>query len=288
MFVDFENLACGAGASLPSRPALPEAVLARVCGGFYGQAAVRRAYADWAHLGNNRFQGVLMSHGVDLVQVPHGGVTGKNHADVRMAVDAMEVLATRPGIDVFVLVTGDSDLTPLAHRLREHGKHIVGVGARASSSPLLVAACSDYLYWENLAALALHWQRPEQGRTGQDPGEPARTPGTKMAATIPPTAAPAPAPAPKVVSDLTETGAGGSDRDVARALLRRALAEDGVGGVKGAALKQRMLRLDPSFDHKRLGTNTFRAFLEEFPDLVRIVSPRTAKGDMALVPVAAS
>jgi hypothetical protein len=91
-------------------------------------------------------------NGVDLIQVVRFGAARKNAADIRMAVDAMETLITHPEVSVFVLVAGDGDYTPLVQRLREFGKHVVGVGTEANASPRLVSVCSEYKYWGTLVA----------------------------------------------------------------------------------------------------------------------------------------
>ena len=152
VYLDFENMVHGAGAGLPgqSEP-IPAAALTQLCRGFYGNASIRRAYADWASPAYGRYQPALVDNGVDLIQITRTA-RGKNAADIRMAVDAMEVLITHPDIEVFILVTGDSDYSPLVHRLREFGKHVVGVGTEASASQRLVAVCSEYKFWGTIVA----------------------------------------------------------------------------------------------------------------------------------------
>lgn len=153
LFVDFENLVLGAGRGLPGHAAdpVPTAALTWLCRG-YGNASIRRAYADWGQYQFGRYQEALATNGVDLVQIARFGAAHKNAADVRMAVDAMETLITHPAVAVFVLVTGDSDFSPLVHRLREFGKHVVGVGTEANTSSRLVAVCSEYKFWGTLVA----------------------------------------------------------------------------------------------------------------------------------------
>lgn len=150
VYVDFENLVCGAGRGLPGRAnPVPYAAITRLCRD-YGNAVIRRAYADWANPQFGRYQQDLAMNGVDLIQVARFGSARKNAADIRMAVDAMETLITHPGVSVFVLVAGDGDYSPLVQRLREFGKHVVGVGTEANASPRLVSVCSEYKYWGTL------------------------------------------------------------------------------------------------------------------------------------------
>ena len=152
VFVDFENLVLGAVKELPNQanPA-PYEALTRLCRG-YGNASVRRAYADWANTLFGSHQDDLAMNGVDLIQVARVGIQNKNAADIRMAVDAMETLIVHPEISVFILVSGDGDYSPLVQRLREFGKWVVGVGTEANASRKLVSVCSEYKYWGTLVA----------------------------------------------------------------------------------------------------------------------------------------
>lgn len=161
VFIDFENLVCGAGKGLPGQSdPVPAKALTHLCRGFYGNASIRRAYADWANPGFGRYQSALANNGVDLVQIARSGVAGKNAADIRMAVDAMEILINHPDVAVFILVTGDSDYSPLVHRLREFGKHVVGVGTQANASQRLVSVCSEYKFWGTIVAAVEPATRP--------------------------------------------------------------------------------------------------------------------------------
>ncbi len=161
VFVDFENLVLGAVKELPDQanPA-PYEALTRLCRG-YGNASVRRAYADWANTLFGSHQDDLAMNGVDLIQVARVGIQNKNAADIRMAVDAMETLIVHPEISVFILVSGDGDYSPLVQRLREFGKWVVGVGTEANASRKLVSVCSEYKYWGTLVAEVEPEVRPE-------------------------------------------------------------------------------------------------------------------------------
>src|SRR6476620_11893247 len=165
VFVDFENLVLGAVKELPDQanPA-PYEALTRLCRG-YGNASVRRAYADWANPLFGGHQDDLAMNGVDLIQVARVGIQNKNAADIRMAGDAMETLIVHPEISVFVLVSGDGDYSPLVQRLREFGKHVVGVGTEASASPRLVSVCSEYKYWGTLVAAVEPSAKPTVEKT---------------------------------------------------------------------------------------------------------------------------
>jgi uncharacterized protein (TIGR00288 family) len=152
VFVDFENLVLGAVKELPDQAnSAPYEAITRLCRG-YGNASVRRAYADWANQLFGSHQEDLAMNGVDLIQVARVGIQNKNAADIRMAVDAMETLIVHPEVSVFVLVSGDGDYSPLVQRLREFGKWVVGVGTEANASRKLVSVCSEYKYWGTLVA----------------------------------------------------------------------------------------------------------------------------------------
>lgn len=151
LLLDFENLVLGATASLPDRAEpVPADALKALCH-VYGPTTIRRAYADWSDQRFGRYQQQLERNGVDLIQIGHGP-SRKNGADIRLTVDAMETLSIHPSVDAFVLVSGDSDFSPLVAKLREFGKYVVGVGAETAASPRLVAVCSEYTLWGTIVA----------------------------------------------------------------------------------------------------------------------------------------
>src|SRR5436305_4393467 len=147
LFLDYENLAIGARESL-GRPEfdfrpIADALAER------GRVVVRRAYADWSFFEDDRR--MLTRHQVELIEIPQRmGMVRKNAADIKMAVDAVELSFERDYITTFVLGTGDSDFTPLVHKLRELNKRVIGIGVEASTSALLTAACDEFLFYERL------------------------------------------------------------------------------------------------------------------------------------------
>jgi uncharacterized protein (TIGR00288 family) len=117
-----------------------------------GRVVARRAYADWSMFSDAR-QSMTRSH-VELIEIPQRmGATRKNAADIKMAVDAIELAFERDYVTTFVICTGDSDFTPLVHKLRELNKKVIGVGVRASTSNLLPPACDEFLFYDNLAGV---------------------------------------------------------------------------------------------------------------------------------------
>lgn len=152
VFIDYENLALGTGPRTrngrqskgvpPNMSMILERLLEK------GKIAAKRAYSDWS-----RFpEAVTALHelGIELTEIPDRGVTGKNSADIRLCVDAMEVSYTKEHIDTFAIISGDSDFTPLVSKLKENGKTVIGIGLKESTSDLLALNCDEFIYYEDL------------------------------------------------------------------------------------------------------------------------------------------
>ncbi|GAB2777707.1 NYN domain-containing protein [Amycolatopsis magusensis] len=149
LLIDLENLVLGATATLQDLDEpIPAKALTWLCQA-YGPTTIRRAYADWADPRFARYQPDLERNGVALVQ-RGPGPDRRDGADIRMTVDALETLVVHPSVDAFVLAGGDSDLSPLVSKLRESGKHVIGVGAETSGNARLVSACSEYQPWGSI------------------------------------------------------------------------------------------------------------------------------------------
>lgn len=145
MFADYENVALGArDAGL--EPFRIDLVLARLHD--RGKVILKRAYCDWSRYRSAKRP--LHEAGFELVEVPHVSYSGKNSADIRMAVDAIDLCHTKSHLDTFAVISGDSDFSPLVARLRENDKTVIGVGVRASTSKLLVEACDLFLFYDDL------------------------------------------------------------------------------------------------------------------------------------------
>lgn len=154
VFIDYENLALGTGPRSRSghqtkgTPPDMKLILERLVE--KGKIVAKRAYSDWS-----RFpEAVTPLHelGIELTEIPERGKTGKNSADIRLVVDAMELSYAKDHIDTFVVVSGDSDFTPLISKLKENGKTVIGVGMKESTSDLLAANCDEFIYYEDLGA----------------------------------------------------------------------------------------------------------------------------------------
>jgi uncharacterized protein (TIGR00288 family) len=144
VLIDFENMAVSAEQVDQEFDLTPVMELLKT----RGRLAIRRAYGDWARY--RHFRADLLDHAVDLVQLYRFGSAGKNRADIRLAIDAMEVVFTRPAVDMFAIIAGDSDYSTLVAKLREYGKHTLGIGLRHATGDLLVKSCDEFMFYETL------------------------------------------------------------------------------------------------------------------------------------------
>ncbi|HEX5421160.1 MAG TPA: NYN domain-containing protein, partial [Gammaproteobacteria bacterium] len=138
VFVDFENLALGAEQSNKGRFQM-EPVLKRLLE--RGRIVFKRAYSDWARF--HKFTREFHMLGFEMVDIPHSSASGKNSADIRMVVDAIDLCYQKSHINTFALLTGDSDFSPLVSKLKENDKRVIGCGVRSSTSDLLASSCDE-------------------------------------------------------------------------------------------------------------------------------------------------
>lgn len=140
LFIDFENLVTRTGISAESfdiQPAL-DLLLEK------GKVVFRRAYCDWSRFTPAR--ALLHERGVELIDVPPSTMSGKNGADIRLVIDALELSYQRGHVDTFAIASGDSDFCPLAYKLRENNRHVIGLAVKEATSPLFVKACDEFIY----------------------------------------------------------------------------------------------------------------------------------------------
>lgn len=220
VFLDYENLAIGAKDHLGSPfdfGLVADALAER------GRVITRKAYADWSYFDNDRR--MLTRHHVELIDIPQKmGGARKNAADIKMAVDAVELALDRTYISTFVVCTGDSDLSPLVHKLREFDRLVIGVGVRDSTSKLLPNACDEFMFYDNLVATS---------DEGDDDD----------------------------ASGVTVDGGPRSSSGIAIVLSTLAGLESSSSAVRSSALKRAILRKDPTFSEGELGFRGFRALL---------------------------
>lgn len=147
VFIDFENIVTAAESRYYTLDL--NRLFAEL--GRRGRLVLKRAYGDWSRF--TKYRDDLLRHGVDLIQIyAYGHKIARNRADVRMAIDAMEVLFTHPDVQIFAIVSGDSDFSSLITRLREHGKVVIGIGVQGATSDLIPALCDEFIYYDTLIA----------------------------------------------------------------------------------------------------------------------------------------
>ncbi len=145
VFIDFENLALGFRGKKDKRFEIRK-VLERLVE--KGKIIVKKAYADWIDFAE--YKKVLHESAIELIEIPKRAVSGKNSADIRLCVDSLDLCYSKEHIDTFVIVSGDSDFSPLVSKLKENGKHVIGLGMKESSSHLLIDNCDEFIYYEDL------------------------------------------------------------------------------------------------------------------------------------------
>jgi hypothetical protein len=213
----------------------------------FGTLVLTRAYADWSADVNSGYREQLVGRAVDLVQLFPAAAYGKNGADIRLAVDAVEDMFRLPDLTHVVIVAGDSDYIALAQRCKRLGRYVVGVGVAGSSSRALAAACDDFVIYDALPGVPVAEPEPKARRSKADGNEPAAV-DTQAAAT---------------------------------ALLTRALRigteKDDIDWLHNSAVKAQMKRMDPSFSEKSLGFKSFSDFLRSRADLVELDESSTTR-----------
>ena len=145
LFCDFENIALGVRDANFARFEIKE-VLERLL--VKGNIVVKKAYCDWERYKD--FKRDMHEASFELIEIPHVRQSGKNSADIRMVVDALDLCYTKEHVDTFVIISGDSDFSPLVSKLRENNKEVIGVGVKNSTSDLLIANCDEFIYYDDL------------------------------------------------------------------------------------------------------------------------------------------
>ena len=162
VFVDFENLARGVQdnkGQVFDINLIMKRLLEK------GRIVYKRAYCDWS-----QYRSVVRefhAHGVELVDIPHSKISGKNSADIRMVVDALDLCYSKQHIDTFVLLSGDSDFSPVVSKLKENEKRVIGCGVKNSTSELLVANCDEFIYYDDLVRVSS--PKPAPKKSGRQP-----------------------------------------------------------------------------------------------------------------------
>jgi len=247
VFCDFENVALGVRDAKYDKFDIAK-VLERLL--LKGSIVVKKAYCDWERY--KEFKAVMHEAAFELIEIPHVRQSGKNSADIRMVVDALDLCYTKSHVDTFVIVSGDSDFSPLVSKLRENNKEVIGVGVKQSSSDLLVNNCDEFIYYDDLV-------REKEGakRARRKPAKSRQSAATKAAAE--------PGPAPEPESDEPES----EDKtqqavDLVVGTFEALLAERGEGDkIWGSMIKQALKRRKPGFNETYYGFKSFNSLLEE-------------------------
>ena len=220
----------------------------------FGTLVLTRAYADWSADVNAAYHGQLVGRAVDLVQLFPAAAYGKNGADIRLAVDAVEDMFRLPDLTHVVIVGGDSDYIALAQRCKRLGRYVVGIGVAGASSRSLAAACDEFVTYDALPGIPTAvMQSPEPKKRGRRPS------------TAESDDEPAPADPQAAATGLLERA------------LRISQDKDDTEWLHNSAVKAQMKRMDPSFSEKSLGFRSFSDFLRSHSDLVDLDETSTTR-----------
>jgi uncharacterized protein (TIGR00288 family) len=240
VFCDFENVALGVRDARYARFDIDK-VLERLL--LKGSIVVKKAYCDWERY--REFKAPMHEASFEMIEIPHVRMSGKNSADIRMVVDALDLCYTKEHVDTFVIISGDSDFSPLVSKLRENNKFVIGVGVKSSTSDLLIANCDEFIYYDDLVRQD---ERKKQQRTRRKPAKP--------------TAEASKDPQPK--AEKTDEDRRQEAFDLLLDTID-ALAEERDQDEKiwGSMVKQALKRRNPGFNESYYRFRTFSELLEE-------------------------
>ena len=220
----------------------------------FGTLVLTRAYADWSADLNSKYQGQLVGRAVDLVQLFPAAAYGKNGADIRLAVDAVEDMFRLPDLTHVVIVGGDSDYIALAQRCKRLGRYVVGIGVAGASSRSLASACDEFVTYDALPGIPTVAPAPAKKATrrtkSKEPDDEAE---------------PEPADAQAAATGLLERA------------LRIGHEKDDADWLHNSAVKAQMKRMDPSFSEKSLGFRSFSDFLRSRSDVADLDESSTTR-----------
>ena len=239
LFCDFENVALGVADAKYAKFDIDK-VLERLL--LKGSIVVKKAYCDWERY--KEFKQDMHGASFELIEIPHRNQSGKNSADIRMVVDALDLCYTKSHVDAFVIISGDSDFSPLVSKLRENNKTVIGVGVKNSTSDLLIANCDEFIFYDDLVR-----EKPVRKRAAP-----------KKAAPKSEANAAAPADAPKKSEEDKQQEALDLILETIDALGTERGADEKIWG---SMVKQALKRRKPGFNEAYYGFRSFNALLEE-------------------------
>jgi uncharacterized protein (TIGR00288 family) len=258
VFLDLENIALGArDANYPSFDV--QKVLERLL--LKGHIVVKKAYCDFERY--KEFKRGLHEAAFELIEIPHVRQSGKNSADIRMVVDALDLCYTKQHVDSFVIISGDSDFSPLVSKLRENDKTVIGVGVKNSTSDLFINNCDEFIYYDDLVRKARSRAPRRSAPTASahaapvatGNGPPASPPAASTSGAVPSGTAPSGAE-PRTL-DLNDAF------DVVIETLEAIAEERGGDDVWGSMIKQAIKRRHPGFNERAYGFRSFNDLLIE-------------------------
>jgi uncharacterized protein (TIGR00288 family) len=245
LFCDFENIALGVRDARFAQFDINR-VLERLL--LKGSIVVKKAYCDWDRY--KEFKAGMHQAGFELIEIPHVKQSGKNSADIRMVVDALDLCYTKPHVETFVIISGDSDFSPLVSKLRENNKDVIGLGVKNSTSDLLMASCDEFILYDDL----VREQKPRRTGRRKAPSPPA------AAAAAAATTAETPTPKDEDREHEREHDA----FDLVLATIDALIAERGEDEkIWGSMVKQALKRRKPGFNESYYGFRSFNKLLEE-------------------------
>lgn len=261
VFCDYENVAIGV------REARYEAfdiglVLARILD--KGKVVVKKAYADWERY--KTAKRTMHEAAFELIEIPHVGYAGKNSADIRLVVDALDLCYTKQHVDVFVIVSGDSDFSPLVSKLRENNKTVIGLGVKNSSSDLLIENCDEFIFYDDLVrhrkkkAAKRNKRKPAKAKRNDDRDRPEKAERPEKSEKPDRAEKPADKNEPLNASDKN-----GDKQEALEIVLDvvESLFKDRDGNLWGSMIKQVIKRRRPQFSESYYGYRSFSQLLEE-------------------------
>jgi len=236
LFCDFENIALGVKDSKHAKFDIQK-VLERLL--LKGSIVVKKAYCDWERY--KEFKKVMHEAAFELIEIPHVRQSGKNSADIRMVVDALDLCYTKSHVETFVIISGDSDFSPLVSKLRENNKVVIGCGVKNSSSDLLIANCDEFIYYDDLV-------REEEAKKKKSKKT---------------TSKPSPGPAPKKGAGKTPETKKQDAVELIIETVEALIAERGEADkIWGSMVKQALKRRKPGFTESYYGFRTFGQLIE--------------------------
>jgi uncharacterized protein (TIGR00288 family) len=245
LFCDFENVALGVREAKYSDFDIQK-VLEKLL--LKGDIVVKKAYCDWERY--REFKKPMHEAAFELIEIPHVRMSGKNSADIRMVVDALDLCYTKSHVDTFVIISGDSDFSPLVSKLRENNKVVIGVGVKKSSSDLLIANCDEFIFYDDLAREKAKKQQSRKKRATA----PAATAKTEAA----------PEPGEKDGADKDGSDKKSEALDLVMETIEALFAERGAEEkIWGSMVKQALKRRQPGFNESYYGFRSFGKLLDE-------------------------